>query len=49
MDYLLDTSIARPIFEQDERVLGRLAGLRVADHLYTSVVTEGELFLVSSA
>lgn len=43
MDYLLDTSIARPVFEQDGRMTERLAGLGAADRLYTSVVTEGEL------
>jgi len=43
MDYLLDTSIARPVFEQDERVIRRLAGLGSANRVYTSVVTEGEL------
>ena len=43
MDYLLDTSIARPVFEQDERVVRRLAGLDLNDRVYTSVVTEGEL------
>jgi tRNA(fMet)-specific endonuclease VapC len=43
VDYLLDTSIARPVFEQNERVAGRLASLGRTDRIYTSVVTEGEL------
>src|SRR5262245_37496591 len=43
MDYLLDTSIARPVFEQDDRIARRLATLGDSDRLYTSVVTEGEL------
>jgi len=43
MEYLLDTSIVRPLFEADGRVVGRLALMREDDRIYTSVITEGEL------
>jgi len=43
MDYLLDTSIVRPLFENHERVIRRFAQSILGDRLYTSVITEGEL------
>jgi predicted nucleic acid-binding protein len=43
MDYLLDTTIISYGLEDDPAVTRRLAALLPHEHVYTSVVTEGEL------
>jgi len=43
MDYLIETSIVKALFGNDERVTVRLARVQEPDRFYTSVITQGEL------
>jgi tRNA(fMet)-specific endonuclease VapC len=48
MDYLLDTSIVRPLFENNPKAIRRFSGSHAGDRFYTSVITEGELLFGAS-